>query len=155
MESKNTRVSVSPIEQEEKESEVDQDQSEVGKELSTQPAEFERQSTGQYPEHEKLHANTLESHVLSGFLDMLDERHIFLATYHEHESQCYDEEKVRQCGLSETRLYDYFTPTKEQLIGLYLGIDPKKLSAEKEAMYQELIAANAQRNNTSVSDGTT
>lgn len=90
----------------------------------------------EYPEHEKLKAREREALTLSGFLDMLGERHFVLARYHEHDDRC------DECDLSEERLYDFRVPTKEQLIGLFLDIDPEKLSAEKDAMYQELIAAN-------------
>jgi hypothetical protein len=92
-----------------------------------------------YPLHEKLNAMQYESHVLSGFLDMLDERGLVLASYHLHTDECYDGDD-RMCGLSEERLYTYQIPSKAELIGLYLDIDPKALSAEKDAMYQELIS---------------
>lgn len=99
-----------------------------------------------YPLHEKLKAHERESFVLSSFLDMLDERGIWLGQYHTHTDECYeDDESTRTCGASEERLYTYGVPTKEQLIGFYLDIDPKALSAEKEAMYAELVAANKQR----------
>lgn len=101
-----------------------------------------------YPLHEKLKAREHESHVLSGFLDMLDERNLVLASYHSHTDGCLDDDGDRDpdlCGLNERDLYTFSAPSKEQLIGLYLDIDPKALSAEKETMYQELVAANKER----------
>lgn len=95
-----------------------------------------------YPLHEKLKAHEHEAHVLGGFLDMLDEQRLVLAKYHEHGDECYDGDE-RECGLRTEQLYDFGIPTKEQLIGLYLEIDPKGLSAEKDAMYQEIVAANS------------
>lgn len=92
-----------------------------------------------YPEHEKLKAKEHESHVLSGFLDMLDEQGLTIGKYHEHNDECYDGDD-RVCGL-RNELYDFGVPSKAELIGLYLDVDPKKLSAEKETMYQELVAA--------------
>lgn len=101
-----------------------------------------------YPLHEKLKAREHESHVLSGFLDMLDEQGIHLGKFHEHTEDCYYEHRewgrTRNCGLSDN-LYDFGVPTKTELIGLYLDIDPKALSAEKDAMYAELVAANERR----------
>lgn len=101
-----------------------------------------------YPEHEKLKAKEHEAYVLSGFLDMLDERGLILAAYHTHVAKCRVGKRNRNpddCGLNEERLYTFGMPSKEQLIGFYLGVDPKKLTAEKEAMYRELVAANTQR----------
>lgn len=103
-------------------------------------------TTTLYPEHEKLKAKQHESHVLSGFLDMLEERGLILATYHAHTAECQQgevDDNPDGCDLLESRLYDFGVPTKEQLIGLYLDVDPKKLSAEKDAIYQELVDANS------------
>lgn len=94
-----------------------------------------------YPLHEKLKAMEREANVLSGFLDMLDEQGLTIGKYHEHNDECYDGDN-RTCGLSTGRLYDFAVPSKTELIGLYLEIDPKALSVEKETMYQELVAAN-------------
>ncbi len=78
-----------------------------------------------YPEHEKLKARECEADVLSGFLDFLSARSWLIAEY--------TEESERLLPVRERN---------EQIIGLYLDIDPKKLSAEKDAMYRELVAAN-------------
>ena len=98
-----------------------------------------------YPLHEKLKAHEREANILSAFLDMLDERGLWLGQYHTHTENCLDEDGDRdrdKCDLNEQTLYTMFTPRKEQLIGFYLDIDPKALSAEKDAMYAEIVAAN-------------
>ena len=74
---------------------------------------------------------------------MLDERHFVLAYYHAHSDECYDRDD-RTCELNEERLYGFLSPSKEQLIGWYLDVDPKALSLEKDAMYEELVAGNEQ-----------
>jgi|ERR1041384_5444714 hypothetical protein len=79
-----------------------------------------------YPLHEKLKAHERESLTLSGFLDMLDEQGLTLAKWHTHDDECYDGDD-RTCGLSTERLYDFGIPSKAELIGLYLDIDPKAL----------------------------
>lgn len=89
-----------------------------------------------YPLHEKLKAKEHESYVLSGFLDMLHDQGYDVARRH----KC-----SRGCSEFCERIYDPQGPTNEQLIGLYLEIDPKALSAEKDAMYAELVAANEAR----------
>lgn len=60
-----------------------------------------------------------------------------------HTDECYYDSISHTCGLNEQFLYSHDIPTNEQLIGLFLNIDPKKLSAEKDAMYEELKAAQA------------
>lgn len=100
--------------------------------------------SNKYPLHEKLKANQHDAFVLSQFLDLLEERGLVLAKHHEHSDDCYDGDE-RACYMSGGALYDIGIPTKKQLIGFYLDIDPKALSAEKDAMYQDLIAANEQR----------
>jgi hypothetical protein len=101
-----------------------------------------------YPLHEKLKAHEHESRVLSGFLDMLDEQGLTLGKYHSHTEECFYEHeewgRTRGCGLQEG-LYSFDVPSKAELIGLYLDIDPKALSAEKDAMYAEIVAANKPR----------
>lgn len=86
-----------------------------------------------YPLHEKLKAHERESLVLSGFLDFIQERGWMLAEFGKNK---------------ETDLHDRLFPIRErpdEIIGAYLNIDPKALSAEKDAMYQELAAANERR----------
>jgi hypothetical protein len=115
---------------------------------TTEPAAAPRQpdtAEAKYPLHVKLRAMEHEANVLGGFLDMLDEQGLTLGKFHEHTEDCYYEHKewgrTRNCGLTDG-LYDFGVPSKAELIGLYLEIDPKALSAEKDAMYQELVAAN-------------
>lgn len=91
-------------------------------------------TTAKYPLHETLKAHEHESLVLSGFLDTLHENGYEVVKRHECDHGC--KEKI-WCE----QIYDSFPPRNEQLIGLYLDIDPKVLSAEKDAMYQELTAA--------------
>lgn len=74
-----------------------------------------------YPEHEKLKANEASALTLSGFLDFLSEQGWSIAEYPEHSDYLHS---IRQ--------------GPDQIIGLYLGIDPKKLSKEKDAMVKEL-----------------
>jgi hypothetical protein len=115
-----------------------------------------------YPEHNKLQARRQESLTVSEFLDFLRDRGLHIAKYHEHGDQCewserdlicdnifshhihgercYRERVARRCGLGDEVLYDHDTPRNEELIGLFLDIDPKKLSAEKSAMVDELRA---------------
>jgi hypothetical protein len=83
-----------------------------------------------YPEHEKLKARQADALLLSGFIDFLNERGWNIAEY--------TEDSDRLWAIRER---------PEEIIGLFLEIDPKKLSKEKDAMYAELIAAhvNTQR----------
>jgi hypothetical protein len=114
-------------------------------------------SKSEYPEHEKLRTRHHDAFILGEFLDLIEQQHLFIARYHKHTpeclglraaclnlsdrhvhiDECYIESAV--CGCSENYLYDDpLIPNKEQLIGMYLGIDPKKLSAEKDAMVEDL-----------------
>jgi hypothetical protein len=110
-----------------------------------------------YPLHEKLHAHKTESFTVSEFLDMLDEEHIQLGRYHEHGPECRGEREIcmntrighvhkpecfieaNVCGFHEHCLYNIGVPTKDQLIGMFLGIDPKELSKEKDRIYEDLV----------------
>ncbi len=58
----------------------------------------------------------------------------------EHTAGCFYDSVSHTCGLGELYAYTHDIPTKEQLIGLFLDIDPKRLSTEKDAMYEELRA---------------
>lgn len=79
----------------------------------------------EYPLHKKLKANAVAAFSLSQFLDFLDEKELTIAeTYG-----------------GQGRLYP-ITKTKEQLIGEFLGIDPKALQAEKEEIIEELRNLN-------------
>lgn len=76
-----------------------------------------------YPLHEKLKAHEREARALGGFLDMLDEQGLTIGKYHEHTEDCNN-----ACGL-RTELYDFGVPSKTELIGLYLEIDPKEVES--------------------------
>lgn len=97
----------------------------------------------EYPEHEKLHAKETESRIISEFLDFLSEQGIQLGKPHKHTGACMDDNLQRiRCGIPAGELWQGHVPNHEQLIGLFLDIDPKKLSDEKEAMYQTLRKAS-------------
>lgn len=84
-----------------------------------------RAGTSKYPLHEKLRAHEREANTLSGFLDFIQERGWLLAEYSTN---------------TDADLFERLFPIQErpeQIIGAYLGIDPKALSAEKDAMYAE------------------
>jgi hypothetical protein len=112
-----------------------------------------------YPEHEKLRAVHDQTLLLSEFYDWLESNGYHLARFHGHTHSCYEESGSdgpgrpdadglrwhsgdRMCGLRTDVLYSYGVPPPSQLFGLYFDIDPKKLSAEKDAMYEELRATN-------------
>lgn len=77
-----------------------------------------------YPEHEKLKAHQSEALTLSGFLDFLSGRGWEIAEFNE------DYESLHA-----------IRKRPDEIIGLYLGIDPKKLSKEKDSMVKELQRA--------------
>lgn len=81
--------------------------------------------TSKYPLHEKLKAHEREALTLSGFLDFLSAQGWEIGEY--------------------PAKSDYLFPIRQrpdEIIGAYLEIDPKALSAEKDAMYAELIAGS-------------
>lgn len=88
-----------------------------------------------YPLHAKLKAHEHESLLLSGFLDILGDLGYDVVKRHE----------CNRCSPFCERIYDAQGPTNEHIIGLYLGINPKELSKEKDAMYAELVVGNAVR----------
>jgi hypothetical protein len=80
----------------------------------------------EYPEHDKLKANSDKTYVLSEFIDWLSG------------------EDIEFCEMDGRN--DCYWPTRrtpEALIGGFLGIDPKKLNAEKEAMLQAMREMNS------------
>lgn len=81
-----------------------------------------------YPEHEKLKAKERESYVLSGFIDFIGEQGWHLSEY------------STDRGYGEHLRSIHKRP--DEIIGLYLGIDPKKLDAEKNAMLAEVRKRN-------------
>lgn len=80
-----------------------------------------------YPEHEKLKARERDSRLLSQFYDFIvHDQCWFIAEYYE------DSESDR---LFPVRL------RPDEIIGLFLDVDPKKLEAEKRAMLDEIRKA--------------
>lgn len=82
-------------------------------------------STTKYPEHEKLKARERDALLLGGFIDFLAEQEWEIAEY--------NDEAERLWSISKR---------PEEIIGLFLGIDPKKLEQEKQEMLKEIRKAN-------------
>lgn len=79
-----------------------------------------------YPLHDKLSERRDEADTVAAFLDWLDTQ---------PQSICDPDPRADGNGIIR-----YPTMrSKESLIGGYLGIDPAELSAEKDAMYRELV----------------
>lgn len=109
-----------------------------------------------YPEHEKLRAVHDKTLVLSEFYDWLGQQGIQLGKYHRHVRECYEVTECKHarrcnrtgihrrivCGYNENFMYPIHT-RPDELFGKFLGINPKKLSAEKEQMVEEMRAASA------------
>jgi hypothetical protein len=74
-----------------------------------------------YPEHEKLRARQTEASTLSSFIDFLAEQQWEIAEYDD---------------VSERLFTIRLRP--EEIIGMFLEIDPKKLEKEKQAMLAEI-----------------
>lgn len=128
-------------------------------------------SETKYPEHEKLRAVHDQTLLLSEFYDWLGEQGCYIGKYHKHDEGCtVVERKLRcikgyhtvkgrpddlsyhdescwyddvshPCGLRESELYTHDVPRPAGLFGLFFDIDPKKLSAEKDAMVKDMRAA--------------
>ena len=85
--------------------------------------------TTKYPEHEKLKARQRDVGLLSEFYDFIvHDRCWAIAEYADND-----------------RMY----PVRlrpDEIIGLFLGIDPKKLEAEKRVMLDEIRQVNDVRN---------
>jgi hypothetical protein len=77
-----------------------------------------------YPEHEKLKTHQAEASILGRFIDFIGEQGWELAEFHK------DEQLWPICK------------RPDEIIGLFLDIDPKKLEAEKRAMLDEVRRAN-------------
>ena len=75
-----------------------------------------------YPEHEKLQAREPDNRVVSEFLDWLDEKWLEI---------CCDS-GIPGGGYTPAGL------SKEDLIGEFFGVDPKRLELEKQAMLREI-----------------
>lgn len=76
-----------------------------------------------YPEHEKLKAHESEARTLSGFIDFIAEQGWELCKWDDNQYA------PRPWPITER---------PEQIIGMFLEIDPKKLEAEKVAMLEEV-----------------
>ncbi len=87
----------------------------------------------EYPEHEKLKAKQKEVSVLSEFYDFMGEQGWEIAAFDDKSERLFP---IRQ--------------RPDEIIGMFLGIDPKKLEAEKRAMLEEIRKANAKDNNANV-----
>lgn len=74
-----------------------------------------------YPEHEKLKAKQSESSILSEFIDFMSEQGWELAEFDDTTERLFP---IRQ--------------RPDEIIGLFLEIDPKKLESEKRAMLAEI-----------------
>lgn len=78
-----------------------------------------------FPEHEKLRARQYDASLLSGFLDFLCEQDWEIAEFDDVSDRLFT---IRQ--------------RPEEIIGLFLGVDPKKLEQEKREMLKQIRAAN-------------
>lgn len=81
----------------------------------------------QYPEHEKLDKVVDKSQEYGEFLDWFRSQGYVFARYTEGDSSRWVEPALVPADFKI-----------EDMLGKYFDIDPKKLSAEKEAMYQEI-----------------
>lgn len=122
----------------------------------------------QYPEHAKLKAIVAQSQSIGEFLDwLIEEQRIVLCSEHEHVSPLVDERdggcyasaepgdfqwppgsgRTRVCGYQEGN----YVPVRsnidgkgliQSLLAQYFEIDTKRIDDEKDAMLDELRAAN-------------
>lgn len=81
-----------------------------------------------YPEHEKLRASEREAQTLSSFIDFIAQQGWELCKWDDNQYT------PRPWRIQET---------PEEIIGMFLGIDPQKLEAEKVAMLKEIRKANS------------
>lgn len=79
----------------------------------------------EYPEHEKLKAKEREALTIGSFIDFLSEQGWEIAEWNDEAERLWSIRK-----------------RPEEIIGLYLRIDPKKLEAEKQAMLKAIRADN-------------
>lgn len=82
----------------------------------------------EYPEHEKLKARQRDVGLLSEFYDFIAEQGWEIAAWSDEVERLY---AIRR--------------RPDEIIGMFLGVDPKKLEAEKVAMLDEIRKANEQR----------
>lgn len=74
-----------------------------------------------YPEHEKLKANEDKAMLIGSFIDFLREQGWELAEWYDKREELVSVRK-----------------RPDEIIGLFLGIDPKTLEKEKQAMLDEI-----------------
>lgn len=84
-------------------------------------------TTAKYPEHEKLQAKQRETSILSEFIDFLSEQGWELAEFDNRTERLWPIRK-----------------RPDEIIGLFLEIDPKKLEREKVAMLNEIRKINGE-----------
>ena len=85
-------------------------------------------NTNKYPEHEKLKARQRDIGLLISFIDFIAEQGWELAEFDDTTERLLT---VRQ--------------RPEEIIGLFLNVDPKKLEQEKRAMLAEIRKLNAEQ----------
>lgn len=87
-----------------------------------------KSKTPSYPEHEKLKARQRDVGLLSEFIDFVAEQGWELAEFNDKDERLWPVRK-----------------RPEEIIGLFLEIDPKKLEHEKRAMLAEIRELNAEQ----------
>jgi len=98
---------------------------------------------GAYPEHDKMLGLTERRDEVQHFLDwLLDEQHVVLAFYGEQNKwgDRWNESKLTPARGSDPRLQTtkFARGLRETIMARYLGIDLDVITAEKEAMYEEM-----------------
>lgn len=81
-----------------------------------------------YPEHEKLKARQRDVGLLSEFIDFIAEQGWELARFNDKDERLWPIHK-----------------RPDEIIGMFLEIDPKKLEKEKQAMLAEIRKLNAKQ----------
>lgn len=81
-----------------------------------------------FPEHEKLRARQYDASLLSSFIDFVSEQGWEIAEWNDKSERLFN---IRQ--------------RPEEIIGLFLGVDPKKLEQEKREMLKQIRTANEHR----------
>lgn len=85
-------------------------------------------TTKRYPEHEKLKARQRDVGLLSEFIDFIAEQGWELAQFSDKDERLWSIHK-----------------RPDEVIGLFLEIDPKKLEQEKQVMLTEIRKLNAEQ----------
>lgn len=119
-----------------------------------------------YPEHDKLKALNGANQTIGDFLEWLDERGIWLASYHEHTERCvcdheyhnpphpeswssggcprcfgWPHKPSRACGYFDEQLAPSHMK-RDDWIAAFFNIDPNRLEDEKRAMLGVLRAVH-------------